>query len=95
MPTQTSRQPKPISPCQEIVNEAMAWVNRQIQRYPRLAKTPSDTWQVDDSLFLPAREARKALDIACLSGDEDATKIAARAFCGAWRDIINAAKEKP
>lgn len=91
--TQTPRQPKQISPCQEIVNTAMAWVNRQIQRYPHLAKTPSDTWPVDDSLFVPARESRQALDIACLFGDEQETKIAARAFCEAWRAIINAAKE--
>lgn len=93
MPTQISRQPKPISPCQEIINTALAWVNRQIQRHPYLTRRSCDDWDVDKSLFFPALEARRALEVACIAGDEEQTKIAARAFCTAWREIVNAAKK--
>lgn len=80
-----------MSECQLIVNEATAWCNLELQKYPRLQMIEADSWDVSDELFDEAGTAREAMDAACIAGDEAATKVAARRWCKAWRKILKAA----
>ncbi len=79
---------------QAIVSQAVKWVATQLWKRQDLVHMPMKDWPVDNSLFLGTEATHKAMDIAALSGDEAATRTAARAYCEAWQRIFRTATQE-